>query len=139
MFFCKEKNYPMISLQSLEGFSEDKQSQQCFTRRFYPLSIGCVVLLLCFGACLLIPIFKEQGDAVPLIYVVLGGVSFMVCIVLFVITWRRMVGAVPICQQSGQPMEVYQLEDTLKEGKYELVYLCRQSRTFFRVVYGTTD
>jgi uncharacterized membrane protein YsdA (DUF1294 family) len=136
MLFCTKKDYPTITLQALAGFSEDKTAARRYTRRFLHLSLSCVAALLSFGAFICIPIFRGQGDSVPQIYVVLAGVSLLVAIVLFVITWRRMVGGVPISPRSGRPMEVYRLEDTVKEGRYELVYLCRQSQTFFRMVFG---
>jgi hypothetical protein len=135
MLFCTEKHYPTIPLQALAGFSEDKTASRRYTRRFLHLHLSCVAALLSFGAFICIPIFRGQCDNVPQIYVILAGVSFLVMIVLFVITWRRMVGGVPISPQSGKPMEVYRLEDTVIEGKYELVYLCRQSQTFFRMVF----
>jgi protein-S-isoprenylcysteine O-methyltransferase Ste14 len=135
MFFCTEKRYPTITLDALSDFTEDKRAAERFARRFWPLSFSCVAALLCFGAFIFIPIFRGQSDSVPQIYVVLGVLSFAVAIVLFVFTWRRMVACVPVGQHSSKPMEVFQLQDTIKEGRYELVYLCRQSRTFFRVVY----
>jgi hypothetical protein len=81
------------------------------------------------------PLFREQSDLVPQIYVVLAGASFAAAIVLFIITWRRMVSHLPVSQQTSKPTELFQLQDTIGDGKYELVYLCRQSHTFFRVVF----
>ena len=135
MFFCKEKHYPMITLDALSGFTEDKRAAARFARRFWPLSLSCVAALLCFGAFIFIPGFRGQSDPVPQIYVVLAGVSFAVAVVLFIVTWRRMVSHIPVSQQTSQSMEIFQLQDTIKDGKYELVYLCRQSQTFFRVVF----
>jgi hypothetical protein len=133
--FCKEREYPRISLQTLLGFTEDKQAARRFTYRFLPWSLGSVAALLCFGVFLFIPLYIGKYDPVPQIFVILAGVSFTVCIVLFGITWRRMVSGVPVSPRSGQPMEVYQLEDTVKDEKYELVYICRQSHTYFRLVF----
>jgi protein-S-isoprenylcysteine O-methyltransferase Ste14 len=125
----------MITLDALSGFAEDKRAARRFARRFWPLSLSCVASLLCFGAFLFIPLYRGHSDPMPQIYVVLAGISFAVTIVLFSVTWRRMVADIPVSQHSSKPMEVFQLQDTIKEGKYELVYLCRQSRTFFRIVF----
>ena len=135
MLFCTEKHYPRITLDALSSFREDKQAARRFAHRFLPLSFACVVALVCFGLFIFIPIHQEWGETVPRIYVVLAMASFAVCGVVFILTWRRMVRAVPISPQSKQPMEVYRLEDTIKFRKYELVYLCRQSHTFFRMVF----
>lgn len=135
MFFCKEKPYPMIALESLSGFTENKRAANRFARRFWPLSLSCVAALLCVGVFIFIPLYRGQADSAPQIYVVLAGVSFVVTVVLFIITWRRMVSYIPISQHTLKPMEIFQLQDTIKDGKYELVYLCRQSQTFFRVVF----
>jgi hypothetical protein len=135
MLFCKEKQYPMITLDELSGFAENKRAAARFARRFWPLSLSCVAAFLCFGAFIFIPLFRGESDPVPQICVVLAGVSFAALIVLFIITWRRMISHTPISQQTSNPMEVFQLQDTVKDGKYELVYLCRQSQTFFRVVF----
>jgi hypothetical protein len=135
MLFCKEKQYPMITLDALSGFNEDKRAAARFARRFWPLSLSCVAALLCFGASILIPLFRGQSDPVPQVYVALAGTCFAVAVVLFIVTWRRMVSHIPVSQQTLKPMEVFQLQDTIKDGKYELVYLCRQSQTFFRVVF----
>ena len=129
----------MITLDALLGFTEDKRGAARFARRFWPFSLSCVATLLCFGASICIPIFRDQTDPVPQIYIVMAGVSFAACVVLSIITWRRMVSYIPVSQQTMKPMEVFQLQDTIKDGKYELVYLCRQSQTFFRVVFRTTD
>jgi hypothetical protein len=134
--FCKDKEYPLIALKALTGFSEDKEGARRFTYRFLPGSLSCVAALLGFGACIAIPLFRKQYDPVPQIYIVLAGASFVIGIALFVATWRRMVAAVPISTRSGQPMEIYRLEDTIKDEKYELVYVCRKSRTYFRIVFG---
>lgn len=133
--FCKEREYPKIALHALAGFSEDKQAARRFTYRFLPWSLSCVAALLCFGTFIFIPLYLQKYDPVPQIYVFLAGTSFALCLVLSVATWRRMVAGVPVSPRSGQPMEVYQLEDTVKEEKYELVYLCRQSHTYFRMVF----
>ncbi len=133
--FCKEKEYPVIALQALEGFSEDKEAAKRFTWRYLPWTLSCVAALLCFGACIIMPICLKQADPVPPVYVLLAGTFFALCLGLFVAAWRRMVEGVPVSPRSGQPMEVYRLEDTIKEGKYELVYLCRQSHTYFRMVF----
>jgi len=126
----------MITLKELSGFTEDKRAAAHFSRRFWPLSLSCVAAFLCCGAFILIPLFRGQSDPVPQIYVILAGISFAALIVLFVITWRRMVSHVPASQHTSKLMEVFQLQDTIKDRKYELVYLCRQSRTFFRVVFS---
>ena len=135
--FFKERKYPMIALHTLAEFNEDKKAAKRFTRRYLPLSLSCVAALLCLGASIIIPICnqKQRDDSIPEIFVGLAGVSFAVSIGLFVVTWRRMVSEIPISPQSRQPLEIYQLEDTAKEGKYELVYLCRQSHTYFRIVF----
>jgi hypothetical protein len=137
MFFSIERHYPMITLEALSGFAEDKQAAKCFARRFWPLSLSCVASLLCFGAFLFFPLYRGQTDPMPQIYVVLAGVSFAVAIVLFSVRLRRMVADIPVSRHSSKPMEVFQLQDTVKDGKYELVYLCRQSQTFFRVAFRT--
>jgi hypothetical protein len=131
----QEKQYPMITLNELSAFTEDKRAEARFARRFWPFSLSCVAAFLGSLAFLFIPISSGKTDPVPQIYIVLMGVSFAATIVLFVITWRRMVLHIPDSQQTSKPMEVYQLQDTIKDEKYELVYLCRQRRTFFRVVY----
>ena len=100
MLFCKEKQYPMITLDELSAFIEDKRAGARFARRFWPFSLSCVAALLCFGAFISIPLFRGQSDPVPQIYVVLAGVSFGAVIVLFVITWRRMVSHIPTSQQT---------------------------------------
>ena len=92
-------------------------------------------MFFCFGAFILVPLFRGQADSVPPIYVLLAGVSFAGAVVLFIITWRRMVSYIPISEHTLKPMEIFQLQDTIKDGKYELVYLCRESQTFFRVVF----
>lgn len=135
MLFCNEKQYPMITLDELSGFTEDKRAATRFARRFWPLSLSCVAALLCFVSFIFIPLFRGQSDPVPQIYIVLAGASFAAAIVMFIITWRRMVSNLPTSQQTSKPMEVFQLEDSIRDGKYELVYLCRQSHTFFRVVF----
>jgi hypothetical protein len=137
--FCKEKKYPLIALNALSGFSEDKVAARRFIYRFLPWSLSCVAALLGFGACIAIPLFRKQYDPVPQVYIVLAGASFALGIACFVATWRRMVGAVAISPRSGRPMEVYRLEDTIKDEKYELVYICRESRTYFRMVFGVPD
>jgi hypothetical protein len=134
--FCKEKEYPLIALNALTGFSEDKAAARRFTYRFLPWSMSCVAAMLGFGVCIAIPLFRKQYDPVPQIYILLAGASFAIGIAFFVATWRRMVAAAPISPRSGQPMETYRLEDTIKDEKYELVYICRKSRTYFRIVFG---
>jgi hypothetical protein len=137
MLFSKEKQYPMITLDELSGFPENKRAAARFARLFWPLSLSCVAALLSFGAFIFIPLFRGQSDPVPQIYVVLACVSFATVIVLFIITWRRMVSHTPVSQQTSKTMEVFQLQDTVKDGRYELVYLCRESQTFFRVMFRT--
>jgi len=133
--FCKEKEYPRIALHNLAGFNEDKQAAKKFVRRFLPWTMSLFGAFVCFGACIILPLWTQKYDPVPHIYVLVGGLSFAVGIALFVVLWRRMVAGVPISPHSGQVMEVYQLEDTLKDEKYELIYICRQSRTYFRMVF----
>jgi hypothetical protein len=135
--FCEPKNYPMIGLNALAGFSEDKEAERRFTQRFLPGSLSCLAALLCFGACIVIPICtqKRAEDAVPHVYIILAAAFFVLSVGFFIATWRRMVREAPVSPRSGKPMEVYQLENTVKESKYELVYLCRQSRTYFRMVF----
>ncbi len=125
----------MIALESLSGFTENKRAATRFARRFWPLSLSCVVAFFSFAVFMIIPFLRGQLNPVPQIYVVLAGISFAITVVLFIITWRRMVSYIPISQHTLEPMEIFRLQDTIKEGKYELVYLCRQSRTFFRVVF----
>ena len=125
----------MITLRALAGFSEDKEAARRFTNRFLPWSLSCVAALLSFIAFIFIPGWIGKYDPMPQIYVLPAGASLALCLGLSVATWRRMVAGVPVSPRSGQPMEIYQLEDTVNEGKYELVYLCRQSRTFFRMVF----
>ncbi|PWU11857.1 MAG: hypothetical protein C5B50_22630 [Verrucomicrobia bacterium] len=133
--FCKERDYPLIALNALAGFSEDKLAARRFTYRFLPWSLSCLVAFLGFGASIVIPLMRKQYDPVPNVYVLTAAASFVLCVGFFVATWRRMVAAVPISPRSGQPMEVYRLEDVLKDKKYELAYICRKSRTYFRVVF----
>jgi hypothetical protein len=65
----------------------------------------------------------------------MAAISIVVAPVLYVKGWRRMVRGVPVSPRSGMPMEAYRLQDTIAEGRYELVYVCPQSRTFFRLVF----
>ena len=132
--FCKEKEYPRIALHTLAGFSEDKQAAKKFMLRFLPWTLSLFAAFVCFGACIILPLWTQKYDPVPQIYVVGAGLSFAIGIALFIALWRRIVAEVPISPRSGQPMEVYQLEDTLKDEKYELIYVCHQSRTYFRMV-----
>ncbi len=118
MFYCREKHYPMITLESLSGFTEDKGAATRFARLFWPLSLSCITAFLCFGACILIPLFRGQTDPVPQIYMALAAASFAVVVVLFIITWRRMISYIPVSRQTLKPMEVFQLQDTIKEGRY---------------------
>ena len=138
MFFCNERPYPIITLDALSGFTEDKQAATRFSRRFLPFSLSCAAAFLCFGAFIVIPLVQGHTESVPQIYVVLAGVSFAVALLLFVVTWRRMVAYIPVSPHSSEPMEVFQLQDTIKDGKYELVYLCRQNQTFFRIVFSVS-
>lgn len=133
--FCKQIEYPKITLQALVGFDEDSKTARCFTNRFLPWSLSCVAALLCFGACIAAPCWLKQYDPVPQIYIVLAATFFALSVVLFFATWRRMVNGAPVSLRSGLPMEVYQLEDTIKDEKYELIYVCRKSRSYFRIVY----
>lgn len=133
---CQPRDHPLITRRSLDGFSEDKEAARRYTRRHLRWSMSCVVALLCFAASITVPIYKGESNPVPEFYVVSAGASFAACIGLFVMTWRRMVRGIPVSTRSGQPMEVYRLEDTISEGRYELVYVCRLSRTYFTLVYG---
>ena len=135
MMFCKEKNYPTIAMDALAGFIEDKEAAKRYSYRFLPWSLSCVAALLCFGACIFIPVYRGQYDPVAQVYMLMAGVSFALCLGLFVAAWRRMVAEVPVSPRSGKPMEVYRLADTIEGGKYELVYVCRESHTYFRAVY----
>jgi hypothetical protein len=132
--FCKEKEYPLIALNSLAGFREDKAAARRFAYRFLPWSLSCVAAFVGVGASLAIPAFGKRYDPVPQVYMVLAGGCFALCFGLFVVTWHRMVATVPTSSHSGQPMEVYRLEDT-KDRNFELIYLCRKSRTYFRIVF----
>jgi hypothetical protein len=135
MLFCKEIKYPTISLEALSGFTEDKRAARRFARRFWPFSLTAVAAFLGCGTFIFIPLLRGQTDPVPQIYVVLAVSSFAVCLTFFIIAWRRMVSCVPIDEKTSEPLEVFQLMDSIKDEKYELVYVCRQKRTFFRVVY----
>jgi hypothetical protein len=133
--FCKEREYPLIALNTLPGFTEDKAAARRYRCRFLPWSLSCVTALLCFSACIAIPLWRKQYDPVPQIFMLLSGAFSAVCIVLFVATWRRMFRVIPVSARSGRPMEIYRLEDTIKDEKYELIYICRESRTYFRMVF----
>jgi hypothetical protein len=135
MPFSPKKRYPMITLDALGGFTEDKLAERDFKRRFLPVISVCILALLCFGVSVIIPLRQKTCDDLPLIYGLLAGVSFVIALGSIFCGWYWMIRTAPISPQSRQPMEIYQLEDTIKEGKCELVYLCRRSHTFFRMVF----
>jgi hypothetical protein len=137
MLFVKEKNYPLIMLQALReaGFHEDKAMKALFVRRFWPWSFSCLAaFMLCF-ATILIPVLRGEANNVPPIYPLMMFGSFLLTIVLGVLTARQMYGTIPLSPRTGQPMEVFILRDTLTEEHSELVYLCRPSDAYFRLVY----
>jgi hypothetical protein len=134
-----EQDHPTIALQSLEGFAEDADAGRVFERRFFPQTIGGVALLFMGSGVFGFLAYRaqERGDAGALVgtFITLALASFLVGFALCIVGIRRMSEAVPVSPRSGQPMEAYRLEDTIKEGKYEVIYICRKSRTYFRRVY----
>lgn len=137
--FFSHHDYPMMRLESLRGFEEDAKAAKAFERRFQPLILASVVVMfLGFGGFGFLAFrAQERGDAAALeryTPLALGSLvsGFAVCMAQA----RRMTEAIPVSPRSGLPMESYRLEDTVKEGKYELVYVCRASRTYFRRVYS---
>ena len=135
-----EQDYPTIALQSLEGFAEDADAGRVFERRFLPLTIGGVAILFVGSGVFGFLAYRaqERGDAGASVgtFIALAVASFLVGSALCIVGIRKMSKTLPICPRSGQPMEAYRLEDTIKEGKYEVIYLCRQSRTYFRRIYS---
>ena len=135
MPFSPKKRYPMITLDALGGFTEDKLAEKHFKRRFLPLLLVCILAFLCFGVSVIIPLRHNSGDDLPPIYALLAVISFVIALGSIFCGWYWTIRTVPISPQSRQPMEIYQLEDAVKDGKNELVYLCRYSHTFFRMVF----
>ena len=137
--FFAQQEHPTIALQSLEGFGEDVRAGKCFERRFFPLTMGGVaVMFLGFGVFGFLAFrAQERGDAASLrTFAPLALGSFVVGLTLCIVGSRQMSDAVPISPRSGEPMEAYRLEDTIKDGKYEVIYVCRKSRTYFRRIYS---
>ena len=138
--FRKKPVYPVMALHALAGFCEDKVAAKRFMRRFLPVMLGCVVAFICFGIFVAIPLLfsvqKPGTDTMPT-YLWLAIASFVGFFVILFGGWRRVVGAVPLSLKTGKPMKVYQLEDTMKSGHYELIYVCRESQTYFRIVFSS--
>jgi hypothetical protein len=135
-----EQDRPTIALQSLEGFAEDADAGRVFERRFLPQTIGGVAILFIGSGAFGFLAYRaqERGETGALMatFTTLAFAAFLVGFALCIAGIRNMSEAVPISPRSGQPMEAYRLEDTIKEGKYEVIYVCRESRTYFRRVYS---
>lgn len=134
MPFFPKKHCPMITLAELGGFAEDKDAAKHFKRPIYPFLVVCGLAILCFVATGIATFRLPHGDNLPPMYALVAGISFLIIAASFFGAWCWMFRATPISPRSGKPMEVYQLEDTVKDGKYELVYLCRHSQTYFRLI-----
>lgn len=137
MFFGYQ-DYPTIALASLKGFEEDTTAAEIFERRFRPAILGGVaVIVLGFGIFGLLALRAQgRGDTSALgTYSPLAIGSFVLGFVVIIAGCRQMSETLPISPRSGQQMEPFRLEDTIKEGKHEVVYVCRASHTYFRRVY----
>ena len=140
--FSKKPEHPVISLNALVGFCEDNDAAKRFTRRFLPVILGCIATFIGFSVSVAIPLLsfvQKPGSETPshIFYVWLAIASFVGFFTILFLGWRRMVHAIPVSPRSGQPMEVYQSADTMTAGHLELIYVCRQSRTYFRMVFKT--
>jgi hypothetical protein len=138
MFF-EHRDYPGMTLDSLNGFEEDAGAAKAFERRFQPAIVGGVaVIVLGFSAFGLLALHAQQRGHTTSTdrYGWLAFGSFVLGFVTCMMGCRCMSESVPISPRSGQPMQPYRLEDSIKEGKYEVVYVCRASRTYFRRVYS---
>lgn len=128
---------PTIALHSLAGFAEDKSAAIRFERRFQPLTLGGAAIVFVGVAVFGVLAHRAQarGDASALTtFEFWCKTSFFLGCGLSLFGWRRLSEAGPISPQTGQRMEVYRLEDSIQEGNYELIYVCRKSRTYFRRV-----
>jgi len=138
MFFGHQE-FPSIALANLKGFEEDTNAAKIFERRFWPGILGGVaVIVLGFGIFGLLALRAQgRGDASALsTYSPLAIASFVLGFVVVIAGCRQMSESLPISPRSGQQMEPFRLEDTIKEGKHEVVYVCRASHTYFRRVYS---
>ena len=136
--FSRKPSYPKISLSNLDGFSEDRMAAKRFEYRFLPITLGGFVIAgVGLGCGMWIGNHAQKlGDEVAAGYaalcgVVLFGIGF-ICSGLGI---RRMLRSPPIDPVSGEPMEIYTLEDTTAADKLELIYLSRGRRTYFRRVF----
>ena len=132
------QQHPTIAFCSLDGFAEDSNAARLFERRFQPLILGGVATAFVgFGVFgwLAFRAQAREDESSLATFTPLALASFLIGVCVCFVAYRRMVKAIPISPRSGQPMEIYQLEDTIKAGKYELIYVCRKSRTYFRRVF----
>jgi hypothetical protein len=129
-------DHQTIALSSLNGFAEDSEAAKLFERRFRSFTLsGIATAFIGFGVFIYFAVREGDGAALLTVFTLLALTSFLIGFILIFVGSRRMREAIPISPQSGQPMEIYRLEDTIKGGKCELIYVCRKSRTYFRRVF----
>lgn len=130
--------YPTISLQYLNGFSADLIAGKQFERRFRPVIYGGAALafagIFVFG-CLAHSVFHRNDPSMLAFYLQLALASGVLGFAICLFGRRCMMRAVPRSRHSCLPMEVYRLEEPMMEWKMELIYVCQQSRTYFRHVF----
>jgi hypothetical protein len=121
----------------VSGFVPDKHAARRFERRFLPLTI--TGLVVAFGGSLgfmyLSYRAQQSQDKTVTVFICAAFASMLIGQGMCFLSYRRILHTAPISPQSGKPMEVYQLQDTADKDRLELIYLCRESHTYFRRVF----
>jgi hypothetical protein len=139
-FALGHPQYPLIGITGLAGFNENAGAKWRFEKGFLVRFVfSTIITFAASGLFMVMAYFAGRRDNSSLtgVLVLLSLACFAVGIFSGHRTWRQMIEAVPICVHCGQPMEVYQLRDTIRVMAFktetcELVYVCRADQTFFR-------
>lgn len=128
--------YPMISLRELDGYIYDEASAFRFERRFSSLTwTGAAIA---FGGFFIglglanYSIGEYYKLQFALLAVTLGVIGIAICL----LSHFLMIRTKPINIKIKRPMDIYQLKESNDIKKIELVYVCHQSKTYFRRVYS---
>lgn len=118
--------HPEISIESLEGYTEDAESRRAFLQSHYRIvwlaAAGFVIIVggMVFGYL--------RTD-------LYGELAVVACLVAMFLGLVRAYGSIPRSTRTGKPMQAYR-NTSAPEGVVEMIYVDHESRTYFRHTFA---
>lgn len=129
-----------IKLDSLQGYQIDDKTKDAFLRRYKNKAIY-VFMLGSLGAIAAgaLGAFLMDSNLIIAFLSMTASVCFLLySLISFIDVAKEMKSHVPVSLKSGKKMEVYRLSlaSPGDDEKDELIYICHESRSYFRFTYS---